>query len=105
MPGHQSARLYGSSRNAQTSASGARRTRSAANRGKELLPAEHALELGLSLFGCELLDARVGRVAWDLLNPEVPVGEGGDLRQVRDRDHLRALGEPLKNASHGIRGL
>src|SRR5258707_13155279 len=73
MPGHQSARLYGSARNAQTSSSGARRTRSAAYRGKELLAAEHPLELDLPLVGCELLDARVGPVARDLLRPERPV--------------------------------
>src|SRR3979411_2387051 len=89
MPGHQSARLYGSARNAQTSSSDARRTRSAAYRGKELLPAQHPLELDLPLVGCELLDARVGRVAGNLLDAEMPVGERSDLRQVRDRDHLR----------------
>src|SRR5713101_361253 len=91
IPGHQSARLYGSARNAQTSSGGARRMRSAAYRGKELLAAEHALELDLPLLRRELLDARMGRVARDLLDPEVPVGECCDLRQVCDRDHLRAL--------------
>src|SRR5439155_19451664 len=102
MPGHQSARLYGSARNAQTSPSGARRTRSAAYRGKELLAAEHALELDLPRPGRELLDAGVRRVARDLLDAEMPVGERGDLRQVRDRDDLRALGEALEDAADRV---
>ena len=36
------------------------------------------------------LDRRVGRVARDLLDAEMPVGERRDLRQVGDRHHLRA---------------
>ena len=45
------------------------------------------------------------RVARHLLDAEVPVGEARDLRQVRDRDHLRALGEPAERAADGVRGL
>ena len=42
------------------------------------------------------LDPRVRRVARHLLDAEVPLGEARDLREVRDRDHLRALGEPAQ---------
>src|SRR3954454_15708476 len=76
--------------------------RSAAYRGKELLPAEHALELGLALGLVELLDPRVRRIAGHLLDPEVPVGDGRDLRQVRDRDHLRPLGKPLEDPADRV---
>src|SRR5438876_1886077 len=72
---------------------------------EELLAAEHALELGLPLGLVELLDARVRRVAGRLLDAEVPVGERGDLREVRDRHDLRPLGEPLEEASYRVRGL
>src|SRR5581483_3643162 len=105
MPGHQSPRLYGSARNRQTSSIGARRTRSAANRGKELLAAEHPLELRLPLVVVECGDARVGRLARHLLHAEVPVRECSDLREVRDRDHLRAFGEALQHAADRVRGL
>ena len=53
----------------------------------------------------ELRDARVRRVARHLLDAEVAVGERRDLRQVRDRDHLRALGEPLQRPADGVRRL
>src|SRR5204862_5191327 len=99
MPGHQSDRWYGSATNDQTSSSGARRTRSAAYRGKELLAAEHPLELDLPVRRAELLDPRMRRVARHLLDAEMAVGERGDLRQMGDRDHLRALGEPLQDAA------
>ncbi len=46
--------------------------------------------------GRELLDPRVRGVAGHLLDAEVAVGAAGDLRQVRDRDHLRPLGEPAE---------
>ena len=52
----------------------------------------------------ELLDARVGRVAGDLLDPEVPVGAARDLRQVRDRDHLRARGQARERVGDAVRG-
>ncbi len=38
--------------------------------------------------------ARVRGIAGHLLDAEVPVGDARDLRQVRDRDDLRALAEP-----------
>src|SRR5262245_16823305 len=62
--------------------------------GQELAPAEHPLELVPPLVRAELLDPGVRRVAGDLLDAEVPVGAARDLRQVGDRDHLRAAGEP-----------
>ena len=41
----------------------------------------------------------------DLLDAEVAVGEARDLRQVRDRDDLRAAGEPAQRLADGVRGL
>src|SRR3954454_13507805 len=79
--------------------------RSAAYRGKELLPAEHALELGLTLGLVELLDPRVRRIAGHLLDPEVPIGDGRDLRQRRDVAHVPPLGEPLEDAADRVSGL
>src|SRR5947209_9361065 len=105
MPGHQSDRWYGSATNDQTSSTGASRTRSAAYRGKELLAAEHPLELGPPLVLAQDVDPRVRGVAWDLLHAEVPVGDGGDLRQVRDGDHLGPLGEAPQHAADRVRGL
>src|SRR5437868_10266082 len=105
IPGHQSDRWYGSARKRQTSSMGASRTRSATYRGKELLPAEHALDLGLALVVVEPVDARVRRIAGDLLDAEVTVGDGRDLRQVRDRDDLCAFGEAAQHAADGVRGL
>src|SRR5581483_10774059 len=105
MPGHQSDRWYGSARNRQTSSTDARRTRSAAYRGKELLSTQHALDLGLAFVLAEPVDTGVRRVARDLLDAEVPVCDGRDLRQVRDGDDLRALGQTPEHASDGIRRL
>ena len=51
------------------------------------------------------LDARVRRIARDLFDAEVAVGDACDLRQVRDRDHLRALGGSRERATDGVRGL
>src|SRR2546429_6986541 len=82
MPGHQSERWYGSATNDQTSSTGASRTRSAAYRGKELLAAEHPLELGLPFVLVQHVDPRVRRVARDLLHAEVAAGRGGGLRPV-----------------------
>ena len=50
-----------------------------------------------------MLDARVRRVAGHLLDPEMPVGNARDLRKVRDREHLRALGETLQRRGDGVR--
>ena len=110
MPGHQSARWCGSARNAQTSARAASSSRDASRshsreRREELRAAEHALELLAALVGVERLDARVRRVARDLLDAEVAVGEARDLRQVRDRDDLRAVGEAAQRLADGVRGL
>ena len=79
--------------------------RLASYRGKELLSAEHPLELRLPLLVAELLDSRVRRVAGRLLDPEVTVGERGDLRQVRDRHDLSVLGEPPEQSADGVRRL
>src|SRR5215213_4904023 len=62
-------------------------------RGEELAAAEHPLELVAPLGLVERLDRRVRRVARDLLDAEVAVRDARDLRQVRDRDDLRAQGE------------
>src|SRR5262245_47800953 len=92
-PGHHSGNRWGSASTAHTSSTVAGRTRLAAYRGKELLSAEHALELRLPLRLAELLDPGVRRIARHLLHPEVPIGERGDLRQVRDGHDLGMLGE------------
>ena len=70
----------------------------------ELLAAEHPLELVAPLRVVEDRDPRVGRVARHLLDPEMLVGDVRDLRQVRDRQHLRPLGEPLEDAGDAVRG-
>ena len=45
-----------------------------------------------------LCDPGVGRVAGHLLDAEVLVGDARDLRQVGDRQDLRAPGQPLQHA-------
>ena len=42
------------------------------------------------------------RIARDLVDAEVPFGDARDLRQVRDRDHLRRLGGPHERARDGV---
>src|SRR5262249_25240855 len=91
-PGHPSDHRAGSASTAHTSSTGAGRTRLASYCGKELLSAEHPLELGLPLVLPKLLDPRVRGIARRLLDPEVAVGEGCDLGQVRDRHDLSVLG-------------
>src|SRR6185437_14948818 len=104
IPGHQSARWYGSARNAQTSARGASSSREALamlGRGdarEELRAAEHPLELLAPAARVQGVDARMGRVAGHLLDAEVALGGARDLGQVRDRHHLRALREPPERA-------
>src|SRR6266702_865373 len=105
LPGHQSARRSGSASIAHTSSTVAGRTRLATYCGKELLSTEHPLELRLPLVVAELLDPRVRRVARRLLDPEVAVGERGDLRQMRDRHDLSMLGETPEQSSDGMRRL
>ena len=46
----------------------------------------------------------MGRVAGDLLDAEMPVGPARDLRQVGDRDHLRAAGEPRQRLRDAVGG-
>src|SRR5262249_40380810 len=92
-PGHHSGHRAESASTSQTASTGAGSTRLASYRGKELLSAEHPLELHLPLVLAELLDPRVGGIARCLLDAEVAVGERGDLRQVRDRHHLSVLGK------------
>ena len=48
------------------------------------------------------LDPRVRRVAGDLLDAEVAVGDARDLRQVRDGQHLGALREALQCRGDGV---
>src|SRR4051812_857640 len=76
--------------------------RSAPDGGEGLLTAEHSLELGAPLVVAELLDLRVRRVSGDLFDAEMAVGKRCDLRQMRDRDHLRALGEAAQGAADGV---
>src|SRR3954447_25220866 len=76
-----------------------------ADRGQELGAAEHPLELLVSLGHVQLGDARVSRVAGALVDAETPVGAAGDLRQVRDRDHLRRLRGFDKRLGNSVRGL
>ena len=71
-------------------------------RGEELLPAEHALELVAPLGVVEAVDHRLRRVARDLLDTEVRVRDARDLRQVRDRHHLHACREPLQRLGHVV---
>ena len=73
-------------------------------RRDELGAARHALDLLAAKELVELFDPRVRRVARDLLDAEVVVGDARDLRQVRDREHLSALGEPLQRRGDGVRG-
>ena len=58
--------------------------------------AEHAAELLHALVAVDPADDRLrdarARVAL-LGDRELPVGEGGDLRQMRDAEHLAALGQ------------
>ena len=44
------------------------------------------------------------RVALDLLDAEMLVGDARDLRQVRDRQHLRALTEASQDIGDAMRG-
>ena len=104
-PGHHSGQRAGSASTAQTSSTGAGSVRLASYRGKELLSAEHPLELGLPLVVAELLDSRVRRVARRLLDPEVAIGERGDLGKVRDRHDLSMLGEPPEQSADRVRRL
>src|SRR5262252_2289436 len=77
----------------------------AADRREEVTPAQHPLELLLPLGAVEGRDPRVRRVTGNLLDPEVAFGQPRDLREVSDRDHLRALGGTRERAPDGVRGL
>src|SRR2546422_923028 len=101
-PGHHSGQRAGSASTAQTSSTGAGSVRLASYRGKELLSAEHPLELGLPLVVAELLDSRVRRVAGRLLDPEVAIRERGDLRKVRDGHDLSVFREPPEQRADGV---
>ena len=60
----------------------------------ELLAAEHARAARRGARPRPAASMRgVRRVAWNLLDAEVAVGDGRDLRQVRDRDHLGTRAE------------
>src|SRR5438876_4582043 len=97
-------RFQTSPRVARSSRCASIRTRSAHGL-KELLAAEHAPQLLLPLGLPQALDPRVRRIAGDLLDAKVAVGEARDLRQMRDRDHLRALAEAPKRLADRVRGL
>ena len=74
------------------------------DRAHELLAAEHSLQLVATLRVVERDDARVRRVALDLLDAEMLVGDARDLRQMRDRQHLRALTEAAQDVGDAMRG-
>src|SRR4051794_34475448 len=69
----------------------------------ELLAAEHSRQLVAALRLVEGLDSRVRRVAGHFLDPEVAFRDARDLGQVRDRDDLCALGEPLQRLPDRMR--
>src|SRR5262249_50181976 len=79
-------------------------TLGSADRGEEVPTAEHSLQLALPFVAFQLLDLRVRRVAGNLLDAEMPLGEAGDLRKVSDRDHLRAHGGAGERTADGVRG-
>ena len=74
-------------------------------RRDELLAAQHPLQLVAALRVVEWLDPRMRRVAGHLLDPVVGVGDARDLGQVRDRQHLCALGEALQRRRDRVRSL
>jgi hypothetical protein len=47
----------------------------------------------------------VRRVAGNLLDPEVRLGNAGDLREMGDDDELRSLGESCQGIGDGVSGL
>src|ERR671936_516810 len=70
--------------------------------GQELLAAEHTLDLLAPLRFAERFDPRVSRIAGNLLDAEMPPRAARDLGQVRDRDHLRALAQPLERLRNRV---
>src|SRR5215210_5397591 len=78
----------------------------AARRLVRALGAEHAAELDHDPVALECLDRREGRVRRGrLLDPEMGTRERRDLRQVRDAEHLPALGESPQSLADRARGL
>src|SRR5688572_25943801 len=73
-------------------------------RGDELGAARHPLDLLAPEEIVELLDAGVRRVARHLLDSEVGIRDTRDLGKVRDRQYLRALGEPLERRGDRMGG-
>jgi hypothetical protein len=72
---------------------------------EKLAPAEHPLELDLPRVVVEQVDPRVRGVARHLLDAEVAAGEARDLREVRDREHLRPTGKARQRLAHRVRRL
>src|SRR6185312_12719778 len=79
--------------------------RSLAHAREELAAAEHALQLVAALCFVERLDARMRRVARNLFDAEVTLGDTRDLRKVGDRDDLRSFGKSLERLGHAVCGL
>ena len=71
---------------------------------RKCLTAEHPLELGAPLVVRKRLDLRVRWIPGHFLDTEMAFGRARDLRQVGDRDHLRALGEPRQCLGHAMSG-
>ena len=71
-----------------------------------LVAAEHAADLGDNLFALQSLDLRFRLGGGNVLfEPEVSVGERGDLRQVGNADDLAVMAQrpqPLANYPSGV---
>ncbi len=78
-------------------------TQPSASGRDELGAAGHALDLLAAQELVELLDARVCRVAGNLLDAEVRVRDARDLWEMRDREHLGSLGEALQRGGDRVR--
>src|SRR5207253_5029575 len=78
---------------------------SSADLREELLTAEHPLEFLTAFLVAEGVDARVGRIARDLLHAEVSIRDARDLGEVRDRHDLRTRGEAAQRFRDAVRGL
>src|SRR2546423_5083890 len=73
--------------------------------GQELLAAEHTLNFLAPIRLPERFDASVGRIAGHLLDPEMSVCTARNLRQVGDRQYLRAPRETLQRLADRVRRL
>ena len=75
------------------------------NGREELAAAEHAFQLLAPLVFVQGRDPSVRRVAGHLVDAEVPIGDARDLRQMSDRQDLRALAQPAERLRDCVGGL